>query len=554
MSINKLAIIGLDGATWDLLGPWMDAGYLPNLADLRERGVWGRLSSTIQPITAPAWTSFMTGMNSGRHGVFDFVRRQRDKYAIEITNASMISVPAIFDYLGAGGFRVASVNVPFTFPPRPIENGVMVSGLFATTTGPAITYPPSLWERVARVAPDYQVNPDYDPKAAEPLEAYLRAQSDAVENRVRVAEMLLAENWDVFMLVFTATDQLQHAFWHCLPGANVPPIFQDHPQRFGNPILKVYQQVDQNLPRLLKHLGPAGQVWVLSDHGAGPLHSWVQLNRWLEQAGFLSFRQRARQAGLLGRAIRAYKRYVPDTWRRKVRFRLGSRFDAFKGGVETAMLTGAIDWRSTQAYSLGACGNIFVNLRGREPMGIVEPGAMYETLRQKLIKQLLDLRDPQTDQSLVDKVLLREEVYQGPYLNQAPDLLIIWRDYRYWGRGRYDVTGKEIFEKRYNWDFSELPLTGTHRPEGVLLAAGAGLHKGIEIKDARLVDLVPSFLASLGMPIPADLDGKVLLDAFETHPQIIPGPPADRYASTAFAYSDDDAALIQQRLEELGYL
>ena len=141
---RRVFVIGLDGATWDLMEPWMDAGYLPNLRRLRDGGTSSTLASTIHPGTTPALTSFLTGQQQGRHGIYDHTHRRPGTYRLELTNASMIKSPSIFDHLGRRGLRSVSLNVPYTFPPRPIS-GLMVSGLFAPSAGPEITQPPELW-------------------------------------------------------------------------------------------------------------------------------------------------------------------------------------------------------------------------------------------------------------------------------------------------------------------------------------------------------------------------------------------------------------------------
>ena len=183
---NRVLVIGLDGGTWDLMEPWMAEGGLPNLKRLRDGGVSGRLASTIHPVTTPAWTSFLTGQQQGRHGIYDHVHRRPGTYKLDLTNASMIKSPTIFDHLGRHGLRSVSLNVPYTFPPRPIS-GAMVSGLFATVTGPEITYPPELFAEIARVAPGYVVHPDFDPQAPDPLQRYLDDYLTSVENQTIIA-------------------------------------------------------------------------------------------------------------------------------------------------------------------------------------------------------------------------------------------------------------------------------------------------------------------------------------------------------------------------------
>jgi len=211
---KRILTIGLDGATWDLMQPWIDAGKLPNLARLQKSGSSGTLLSTVHPVTTPAWISFMTGRTQGQHGVYDHVQRRKDSYALEIMDASKIKAPLFYDYLGEQGHRSISINVPQTYPPPAIP-GLMISGLFGTLVGPSITNPPELYQRIADVAPTYVVHPDFRPRVDDPLMSYRQDLLQSISDRTAVAETLLAkEDWQFAIVVYTATDQVQHAFWH----------------------------------------------------------------------------------------------------------------------------------------------------------------------------------------------------------------------------------------------------------------------------------------------------------------------------------------------------
>jgi predicted AlkP superfamily phosphohydrolase/phosphomutase len=555
MPATKTFVLGLDSATWDLLEPWIAEGLLPNLAALRARGAWGDLRSTIQPITSAAWPTLLTGKQQGKHGIYDFVRRKPGSYAVEMTNASMISSPTLYDLFSAVGKRVASINMPYTFPPRPL-NGLIVGGLFATVTGPALTYPASLWDEIARVAPRYCIAPDYDAAAPDPLQRYVDDMSASVEQRTRVAEHFLQQqDWDLFVLVYTEPDEIQHAFWHCLEGAELPEAFADHPQRFGNPILNVYQQIDAALPRLLELAGPDATVWVVSDHGAGPLRYMVYLNPLLEQGGLLRFKARAGHGSRLQRLAKLYKRSLPKGVRAGLRRMLGDdAFSVIKGQLETSSFASAIDWAGTRAYALGSWGNIFVNLAGREPQGTVRPGAEYEQVCREVGELFAELRHPETGAPAVERVYRREELYSGHELERAPDLIVIWADRTICGRGGYEGLADAVFERRWTADFSELPLTGFHRDLGVFLACGPQVQARGRLEAASLTDVAPTILAQHGLVLPADLDGRAL----GLHAGLAePGEAvldAGAWQAEHYAYSAEEEAIIQKRLEDLGYL
>jgi predicted AlkP superfamily phosphohydrolase/phosphomutase len=398
------------------------------------------------------------------------------------------------------------------------------------------------------VAPDYVVHPDFQPRAADPLGQYRDDLLCSISNRFTVAETLLAEHeWRLGVVVFTATDQIQHAFWHCMG---------NEASGYESAVLDVYQRIDENLPRLLRFADEDTLVLILSDHGAGPLQAMVNLNRWLADEGWLTFRQSVgirQRSRLITQTAHAYKTYLPAPVRAWIRQTLPAPFKQAKEQIESALFSDAIAWERTRVYSLGACGNIFINLKGREPSGVVT-AAEYEALCQAVSQRLLSLQTAE-GKPLVKKVWRREELYHGPFLAEAPDLIIVWHDYGYWGRARYDQSAAELFETDFHWDFGVLPISGTHRPEGILMAAGPGIAAGQLATDARLIDLAPTILAFLGMPVPRGLDGRILESIFAPDSLTVTYDEADSLkGKDEFAFSAEEEAKIKQHLADLGYL
>lgn len=560
VSHKRVLVIGIDAATFDLIDPWVAQGHLPNLSNLISKGCRGPLTSTMQPVSAPAWTTFMTGVNQGQHGLYDFVRRRADSYKLEVTNASAIAKPTIFELVGDYGRRVVAVNVPYTFPPRPV-NGVLVGGPFAPVADARIVYPPELGDTLMSLVDGYFITADYDPTVPDPMSAYVSALKRGVEHRQQLTVHLMdTEPWDLFVTVFMASDQVQHFFWHCM---EADP--DDDDARFRHAIRDVYQHIDTAIGALLERIDEDTTVIVISDHGAGPLRAIVNLNRWLAEAGFLHFCASRNKAidhwrsRLVGGLAGIYRRYAPAAMRSRVRSQLGvQRFEQLKGDMETVLFTSAIEWGETKAYALGAAGNVYLNVVGREPEGIVQPGVEYEALRDELADKLMALQDPETGERIVRRVWRREEQYHGPCLDQAPDLTIEWVDYGYWGRGRYDIQQAPVFETRKEMDFSKLLLSGTHRPDGIFIASGSGVEPGATIEGAHIVDLAPTILGILGLPIPEYMDGTVLQAAF-VEGTIASAPSSDTDATAqplqdTVTYTAEDAAKVAQRLEDLGYL
>jgi predicted AlkP superfamily phosphohydrolase/phosphomutase len=561
---TRVLIIGLDAATFDLIEPWAAAGDLPHLARLMREGTCGRLASTLQPATAPAWVSFMTGMNQGQHGLYDFVRRRAGSYSLEVTNGSHVAAPLMFETLSRLGRRVITVNIPYTYPPRPV-NGIMVGGPFAPAFTREVVYPPEYFEVLKAIAPDYFVIADYDAHAADPLGAFAAKLQREVELREQVSVALMQrEAWDVFAVVVMATDEVQHSFWHCLEAAEGDPLV-----KYRDVIRGIYRRCDELVGKLLATLpqdGRATDVIILSDHGAGRFEWMVNLNEWLAQQNLLHFQtaqispMRRWRSRVLGTAAKVYQRYVPPRWQWAVRRRLGAqRFGKVQEEFQSALVTSAIDWAQTQVYALGTGGNICVNLQGREPNGIVSPED-YEAVRQRIIDGLMTLRDPKNGQPMVARAYRREELYHGAKLDLAPDIIIQWATYAYWGRG-YDYWGrgssrqqKPVLEEPRFSDESDQPLTGAHRPDGILIAYGPHIRSGVEITNARLIDLAPTVFQLLGFVPPIEMDGRVLTDMLLTaeagHVQAVNEPGA----AGSVEYTPEEAELISQHLRALGYL
>lgn len=557
-SSTRVLIIGLDAATFDLIEPWAAQGYLPNIAKLMAEGTHGRLASTLQPTTAPAWVTFMTGMNQGKHGLYDFVRRRPGKYSLDVTNGSHVAAPLMFETLSQLGQRMITVNIPYSYPPRPV-NGIMIGGPFAPAVTRELVYPPEVFETLKQIAPDYFVIPDYDAHAADPMTHFAAQLRREVELREQVSVALMQrEGWDVFAVVIMATDEVQHTFWHCMEAPDDSPL-----AKHRHVIRDIYQRCDEAVGKLIAAARSderALDVIVLSDHGAGRFEWMINLNRWLADRGLLRFQlERSNpikqlRLNVVQKSARAYRHYVPADTRTIIRNRLGSkRFSRVQEEFQSAVVTDTIDWAQTQAYSLGAGGNIFINLQGREPLGCVT-AAEYEQVRQRIIDELAQLRDPDNGRPMVQKAHRREELYHGPQLDQAPDVIVQWADYAYWGRGFYGPQ-QPVFEKQQRFDFSDQPLSGSHRPDGILIAQGPHIRSGAPVTGARLIDIAPTVFRLLGFAPPAEMDGRMLDDMLISSAEVL----TETVASSATAgeqldYTPEEAEIIAEHLRALGYL
>jgi len=537
-----LLIIGLDGADWRILDPWIEQGALPHLGALRAQGRWGDLRSTIRPESSTAWSTFATGVNPGRHGIFGFSAQRPETYDIHLNNAGSIRHFSFWQYAATAGKRIALLNIPMTYPPQPFANGALVAGMLTPNLRSDFTYPPELKTRLLDAVPDYTINVE---QTGLSLQRFIQATTKAIRTRCRAALWLLEQdNWDAALFVFTATDRLQHYTLHLLH-PNHPRYDLSEAEARLSDLLEAYQAVDQAVGNLVQAAGADATVLLLSDHGFAPCARAFLPNAWLEQQGLLARRQDAAAS--------------PSPWPLWRRLRANPTLRQFKNAlpllrdVQRPPIPGGhlagIDWSRTEAvYS--PSGGIRFNVRGRETQGVLS-AIEAEAMTVDLTTSLLDIVDPATGQHPIQAVYRRDELYSGPFVDQAPDLIVEPR--RAGGNPAHNTTYEYGFETDFLRDSGD--FTGNHDLDGILVASGPGIPVG-RIDDARLLDIAPTILHTLDLPIPRDLDGSVLplwgqpketkwLDA-DKAPESNPGAAA--------TLSAEESAAIEDRLKSLGYL
>ncbi|MFN8487044.1 MAG: alkaline phosphatase family protein [Caldilineaceae bacterium] len=556
---DKVLVIGLDGATFDLIKPWAAEGALPTLQRLMQTGAHGSLRSTIPPMTGPAWTSFATGVNPGQHRLFDWIAREPGSYQFLPVTAVDCKAPTIYSLLSQTGRRVCALNIPMTYPPLPV-NGVVVSGLPAPSTRNTITYPPELFQEIVNAVGDYILYPDPGQAYSDSgVDAFLTRLYKTTELRVRTLDYLRQrEAWDFAMVVFNGTDTISHALWKYMDKSH-PLHDARQAEKYGHAIRDYYHHLDGHLARIVDTLPGDTTLIVMSDHGFGPFHKFIHVNNWLLREGFMRLKPglRSRVKGTLFRAGFSPMN-VYDTL-----MRLG--FGALKrevvrgqgqGLLKTLFLSFEdVDWSRTQAYSLGNVGQIRINLVGREPFGCVQPGVEYEKVRDQIIERLGTLRDPKTGELVVETVYKREEIYTGPYLEDAPDIVFLPRRLEYFGFGEYEFGSHKIIEAM------KRGISGTHRMNGIFLAYGAAVRAGLAVQNAQLIDLAPTILHLMGEPVPAHMDGRVLQEIIR--PEWQPSPRQRSQTPTAGnngsalptdVLSAEEQKVLADRLRSLGYV
>jgi predicted AlkP superfamily phosphohydrolase/phosphomutase len=540
MTRPRVLIFGVDGATFDLIRPWAEAGHLPTFAKLMESGAHGDLESTLPPVTSPAWPTFMTGCNPGKHGVFDFIRPKGDSFAL--VNSTSIRQPTLWQILSDAGLRVGAMNVPVTYPAHPV-NGFMITGLLSPTRGGDICYPADLISRYEATLGPYRIAPrvQYTPGAEEPFIADLY---DLIETHGRWGLHLVQNQpWDLFMLHFLSLDVMQHAMWRFMD--------REHPRHAGgdfqDAIQEGYARADAAMGRIIEQAGEGTVVMVMSDHGFGPLHAIVNLNNYLLEKGLLK---------LKGDPWTRFKAFAfrhgitPETvFRWLSRFKVQNVVARVSKGTRNRVMGkflsyDSVDWSASKAYSMGHVGQIYLNVAGREPHGIVRQEERSQVM-QEVMAALREL--PGEDgRPLVTRMVPKDQTYHGEHAEEGPDLHVELDNYRMISFPLFATNG-QVITQQIRGD------SGCHRSEGVFIASGTGIRSGEEVRGASLMDLAPTVLHLLGLPVRSEMDGRVLTEIMEK-PGSIRYAEAEAQVSQETGLDAEDEAEVEERLRSLGYL
>lgn len=551
MSTPRTLIIGLDGATFDLIGPWARAGYLPTLAKLMAQGVHSPLPAWPNMNSAAAWSSIVTGYNPGQHGVYYLATyAQRDNRWQPVTAADRKKDP-FWRLLSAAGQRVGIINLPITYPADPV-NEFMLSGMDTPDVhSPGFAHPPDLRDELRRQGIDYVIDvPNLGVLSKWAPHRLPWPVQQMVDARSRtILHLMKTRPWDVLMAGFVATDRVQHFFW------------PDEQASVGStewtPIRSIYQKIDSFLSDALALIDENTTVLVVSDHGSGPLHfARSALNPLFAQLGLLHYRQGGGwlQSRLLKYLLLYGRQFIPY----RLQDPLVRVFPRLHHRALHESVFSGIDWSRTQVFAEQYGGTVRVNLQERQPEGTVSPED-YHPLRERVRDILLNLTDPATGVPVVRAVHRREDIYHGPYLEQAADLLIEWNDEVLRDALCYRAEGEPIIIQAPERIGSAKRLTGGHRSQGIFIAYGPHINRGATVANASIYDIAPTILYLQDHPIPGDMDGKVLTDIFTEdqlrHYPVQQGEPSSVRAQEAEAVLDaEEARKIEERLRGLGYI
>lgn len=554
----KVLIIGLDGATWDLIKPWAEEGKLSTFKKLTENGTWGFLESTIPYITLPAWISMITGKNPGKIGYVHFFMRDKESYNFRFVKPKVESLNPIWKLLKLKGNRTSFILKIPTIP-RDAYMEVYLKGEFVFDDVVFTGREKELLKKIRR---------DNSPPVKHNKE-YILWHADQIEKELDLIKYILKNSqkysWDFIISVIYSIDHLSHLFWKFID-KNHPNYTQN--KDIQEAIMKYYSILDSKLDEICEICREKGIIlFVTSDHGHGPLRKRVNLNKWLIENGYMRLlrpvtKEQNARVLLQKLAIKMrnwripYRLYqiLPERIKEHLRKKLHLQLD-----IETKN----IDWEHTKAYFSGYNG-ININLKRRESRGIIS-GKEYDDLVFEISEKLRAVKDPEIGKPIVKNIWEKYELYTGDFVENLPDIII-----EYSGESEYEsVLG---FNEQYLVDkplFYNSEVSSAHKRNGIFLVYGPGIKRDQKV-DAKIYDIAPTILHIFGLAIPNDMDGRVLMEIFEEDSEFAKRKP--KYVDPSYyekkqeieekigrekeeeEYSEEEERLIKERLRALGYL
>jgi predicted AlkP superfamily phosphohydrolase/phosphomutase len=455
---RKVLVIGLDCAAPDLVfDTWLDD--LPNIKRMVEGGLWGPLKSTIPPITIPAWQCMVTSKNPGQLGIFGF--RNRSEYSYDnfwIANSTAIKEPTLWDVVGREGYKVGMVGVPQTYPPRPV-NGFMVTDWLAPDTNADYTFPEYIKDEVRLAVGDYML--DCEKFRTENKDELLKEIHEMTEKRFDlVRHFLKSEPWHFFMFVEIGLDRIHHGFWKFFDKTHRK---YEAGNKYEKAIFEYHKYLDRRIGDLLEVLDDDTVVFVVSDHGAKKMDGAINVNDWLIREGLMTLKTKPEGLVKLEKAD--------------------------------------VDWPKTKAWGLGGyyC-RLFLNVKGREKQGAIDP-ADYERTRDEIADRLKAITD-ENGKNIGTRVFKPQEVYKGPNIDQAPDLIV------YFGDLFWRSTGTIGHDSVHSFETEVGPDDAVHAEYGIFVLWDPKAKRGRKLDDLQIYDVAPTVLKVMGIEVPKDMEGK----------------------------------------------
>jgi predicted AlkP superfamily phosphohydrolase/phosphomutase len=528
-------LIGVDGATFDVLDPYMRRGLMPCLRKLTETGARAPLRSIVPALTPPAWTSLTTGKRPGKHGVFDFFQKEEpDSVYFRFASSQDVKSATIWSLASDTGRRILSLNFPLMFPPPPVEGCVVPGGMMPWRQLRLGCHPPGLFDRLKALPgfnPREMLNMDLEIKAIEgcPDDEYAQWVELHIQRERRwfeVARHLMREEpADLAAVMFDGVDKLQHLCWRFVDPALRPARPTEWERGMIERCERYFQSLDEIIGELVALAGPDAAVVLASDHGFGPSSDVFHVNSWLERRGHLHWAEGGDGAA--------------------------PRDGTEVGFAEMTRHVHALDWSRTLAYAATPSSqgiNVVSRLPGTDdPL----PEETRRGIAMEIAAALREVRRPHDGRPLVEEVWTRDDAFAGPYEAIGPDISLVLAD-----GGTVSILPSDTLVAR-----REQPR-GHHRPDGVFVARGPGIRPGSSTGALSIVDVAPLVLHLMGLPAPDDMDGRVPVEIFRPE-EVERRPPRRTAARPPAAPEREDEgvtlepgeqAAVVERLRALGYV
>lgn len=539
--MRRTIVIGLDGATFEVIDLMASERKLPHLARLMHEGVRGRLRSSITPNSFPGWTSASTGTSEGRHGIFMPLIRREDNFRLKAMSTLDIRTKTIWELLSERGRRVCVINDPCSYPPVAV-NGLLVCGMLWPGGDAPYTYPQTLATDLERAG--YIVDVNLHGKEKEQIATELMRSIDL---RLKATlELMQREPWDLFWTVFTESDRAQHRLWAAWDSSH--PEYARQPESLRHAIPDLYAKLDEAVGAIVAAADPDTSIFIVSDHGFGPFYASYDVPSWLLSEGYLVEKgEKARLKSVLQKIgifdeVASVYRAVKRPFEKEIAYG-AEKLKAQE--TTTDDYFSRLDWARTRAYYT-LDGGIRINLKGREPEGCVEPeqaAQLKEEIRSKLLRQ----RYP-NGQPIFRYILTQEEAFDGPYSRYAPDLILSIN---------YDGYNGSLKGQRFLTPSNH--NTGEHTPYGILIAYGPDIRRGVSIEGAHLKDITPTILYQMDEPLTVEMDGRALTELFL--PDFVAARSVRRegssYRNSAEVSSSEEMfedESVADKLRSLGYI
>jgi len=550
MTDRKVMVIGLDAATLALVEMWAGQGRLPHLARFMAEGAYGTLTSTLPAISPAAWSSFATGCNPGKTGIVDFCQLAADRYKAAFVSSASVRPRTFWEVAGEQGIRGGVVNVPVTYPPRPF-NGFVITGLLSPGVNRGMACPPEVLDDLLEASPDYAIDVNVTTDGVRDIKGvFLDTTLAVIEARKKAAVGLYRKHRPpLYVAAFTASDRICHYFWNyhqaVMDGRDLPA----DEKRYGDAIRLVYEALDAAVGELVEAADEGTDILILSDHGAGGLLKGVNLRKVLAHAGLMVESRQGFLARLAKRSIEKFAKVAPMTFKSWIK----AHFKGLTGRAASTVALAGIDFAASKAYPSGDSAGVFVNLKGRQPAGTVEPGDEYEAVRDRIIEALASVVDPATNLPVAKAVHRREEVWSGPALETLPDVIMEQREMVYDTRLINEASGDDIFYELPTPTRTKLFHVGGHRRDGLFMAMGPHIRKGAT-RDAQIPDVPATVLALLGCTLPDNVDGRGLDEILTDDVEVPARTTASEAAPAGEELSDEEQQAVEKRLKDLGYM